>query len=80
MRELEIMAIAKLETDWDHTANLLAMQNNCHSSKPSQLKTPKQFHPFLRRQTSNTQRIDGNPKQSMKVLLNYLFPSNESPS
>ncbi len=80
MRELLTMATAKLETDWDHTAGLLAMQHNCHISKPSQIKTPKSFHPFLQKQPTNTQRIDGSPKQSMKVLLNYLFPPQESTS
>lgn len=44
------MAEGKQNSDWWHTANLLAMTANINRAKGKPAAKPADFHPFFRRQ------------------------------
>lgn len=58
------MVLARLSSEWDRTANLLAMIHNVNCSRTAAMKPPEKFHPYHRR----AKRRSLSPKDSVAAL------------
>lgn len=76
LRELCYMANARLEHDWWHTANLMALSINQNRKKGSKAVTPKELHPMEveKRKRAPTQMVG---VEALKAFLPPNDPNRE---
>ena len=79
MRQLAIMAKAKLAADWDRTASVLACYINSNRKKGSKVIEPEALNPYRKQTRSVQPKIRLNSKDSMK-LLKRVFIDHKPPN
>ena len=66
------MANARMESDWWHTANILALTINLNRKKGAKAVSPKDLHPM------EVQKKKSAPKQMVGVeALKAFLPAND---
>jgi len=67
-RELVWAATGRLRSDWNRTADVLAMLHNCHRSEETPVATRETYHP-LRLPTPPKSSLPKAPITAFKVFL-----------